>query len=139
MKIKKINIVDGIIQDKFVGDVPIMIKIIKPKGKTNVRTLIKINECIGITNHNTGNITPTASDEMHAKWLQSVENVDKEYVSVHFFVDEDSIIQTVPIDEVTNNAGDGRGPGNFKTISIEICENGNEQKAEENAKNLMQH
>ncbi len=65
-----------------------------------------------------------------------MENADKEYVSVHFFVDENSITQTVPIDEVTYHAGDGKGNGNYKTISIEICENANIQKAEENAQKI---
>ena len=50
-----------------------------------------MSQTIGITYHNTGNSAPTAGDEAHTKWLQNVENADKEYVSVHFFVDENSI------------------------------------------------
>jgi N-acetylmuramoyl-L-alanine amidase len=136
MAINKLNIVDGIIQDKFIDTIPVKVQIVKPKGKTNVRTLIKMKECIGITNHNTGNSTPTAGDEMHANWMQNVENADLQYVSVHLFVDQDSITQVVPLDEVTYNAGDGKGDGNYKTISVEICENANVLKAEENAKKL---
>jgi N-acetyl-anhydromuramyl-L-alanine amidase AmpD len=134
--LKKLTIINGIIQDKFIDDIPVKIQIVEPKGKTNVRTLIKMKECIGITNHNTGNSTPSAGDEVHAKWIQNVENDDKQYVSVHLFVDQDSITQTIPLDEVTFNAGDGKGDGNYKTISIEICENANVDKAEENAKKL---
>lgn len=136
MSINKLNIVNGIIQDNSIDGIPVKRNIVDPKGLKNVRTLIKMSQTIGITYHNTGNSAPTAGDEAHAKWLQNVENADKEYVSVHFFVDENSITQTVPIDEVTYHAGDGKGNGNYKTISIEICENANIQKAEENAQKL---
>jgi len=133
---KKLTIVNGIIQDKFIDDIPIRIQIVEPKGKANVRTLIKMTECIGITNHNTGNNSPTTGDELHANWMQNVENADLQYVSAHLYVDQDSITQIIPLDEVTFNAGDGKGRGNYKTISIEICENANVDKAEENAKKL---
>lgn len=136
MSINKLNIVNGIIQDNSIDGIPVKRDIVEPKGLKNVRTLIKMSQTIGITYHNTGNSAPTAGDEAHANWLQNVENADKEYVSVHFFVDENSITQTVPIDEVTYHAGDGKGNGNYKTISIEICENANIQKAEENAQKL---
>ena len=121
---------------KQISGIPVKLQIVEPKGKPNVRTLIKMTETIGITNHNTGNMAPTAGDESHAKWLQNVENADKEYVSAHFFVDSDSITQCVPIDEVCYHARDGKGAGNYKTIAIEICENGNVDQAIENAKKL---
>jgi N-acetylmuramoyl-L-alanine amidase len=136
MGINKLNIVNGIIQDKFIDGIPVKVQIVQPSGVKNVRTLMKMTEVIGITNHNTGNSAPTAGDELHAKWLQNVENADKQYVSVHLFVDQDSITQTVPLDEVCYHAGDGSGNGNRKTISIEICENANVLKAEDNAKKL---
>lgn len=136
MAINKLNVVNGIIQDRFVDEIPVKLQIVKPIGKRNTRTLIKMKDCIGITNHNTGNSSPTAGDELHAKWMQKVENADTQYVSAHLFVDQDSIIQTIPLDEVTYHAGDGKGDGNYKTISIEICENTKLLKAEENAKKL---
>ncbi|MDF2520835.1 MAG: hypothetical protein K0R84_1463 [Clostridia bacterium] len=136
MALSKLNIIDGIIQDRYIDDIPVKLQIVKLMRKRNVRTLIKLKECIGITNHNTGNSAPSAGDELHAKWMQNVENIDKQYVSAHLFVDQDSITQVIPLDEVTYNAGDGKGDGNYKTISIEICENGNVLKAEENAKKL---
>jgi N-acetylmuramoyl-L-alanine amidase len=133
MGINKLNIVNGIIKDKFIDGIPVKIQIVAPRGAKNVRTLIKMKETIGITNHNTGNASASAGDEMHAKYLQNLENEDQESKSVHLFVDHDSITQTIPLDEVSYNAGDGRGDGNFKTISIEICENANNAKAEVNA------
>lgn len=136
MAITKLSIVNGIIQDKSIDGIPVKIQIVQPSGVKNVRTLTKMKEVIGITNHNTANTAPTAGDETHAKWLQNVENEDKQYISVHLFVDNDSITQTVPLDEFCYHAGDGNGDGNRKTIAIEICENKDIPQAEENAKKL---
>ncbi len=134
--LKQLTIIDGIIRDSEVDGIPIKIAIVRPKGKANVRTMTKMREVIGITNHNTANTAPTAGDEAHARYLQNVENADSAYVSVHFFVDEDSITQCVPLDEFCYHAGDGNGDGNRKTIAIEICENRNYPQAEANAQKL---
>ncbi|MCT4631977.1 MAG: N-acetylmuramoyl-L-alanine amidase [Firmicutes bacterium] len=133
MDIKKLDIIYGMIQNNYIDGVAVAIDIIKPVGKNNVRTMKKMKECIGITIHNTGNPSKTADDEMHSNWMKRVEREDKKYVSAHFFVDDDSITQIIPIDEVAYHAGDGHGDGNYKTIAIEICENGDMKKAEENA------
>lgn len=134
--IKPLTITQGIIRDSEIDGIRIKIAIVQPKGLPNVRTMTKMREVIGITNHNTANTAPTAGDEAHARYLQNVENADSAYVSVHFFVDDDSITQCVPIDELCYHAGDGSGDGNRKTIAIEICENRNYEKAEENAQKL---
>ena len=134
--IKPLTITQGIIRDSEIDGIPIKIAIVQPKGKANVRTMTKMREVIGITNHNTANTAPTAGDEAHARYLQNVENADSAYVSVHLFVDDDSITQCVPLDEMCYHAGDGNGDGNRKTIAIEICENRNYEKAEENAQKL---
>ena len=134
--IKPLTITQGIIRDSEIDGIPVKIAIVQPRGKANVRTLVKMTEVIGITNHNTANTAPTAGDEAHARYLQGLENADKEYKSVHLFVDDDSITQCVPLDEFCYHAGDGNGDGNRKTISVEICENGNYAKAESNAQKL---
>lgn len=134
--LKSLTVIDGIIQDKEIDGIPVNIAIVQPRGKRNVRTLVKMTEVIGITNHNTANTAPTAGDEAHARYLQNVENADSAYVSVQLFVDDDSITQCVPLDEFCYHAGDGNGDGNRKTIAIEICENGNYAKAELNAQKL---
>ena len=134
--IRPLTIIQGIIQDSEIDGIPVKLAIVQPKGKANVRTLVKMKEVIGITNHNTANTAPTAGDEAHARYLQNVENADSAYVSVHLFVDDDSITQCVPLDEFCYHAGDGNGDGNRKTIAIEICENRNYEKAEENAQKL---
>lgn len=134
--LKPLTVIDGIIQDKEIDGIRVNIAIVQPRGKRNVRTLTKMREVIGITNHNTANTAPTAGDEAHARYLQNVENADSAYVSVQLFVDDDSITQCVPLDEFCYHAGDGNGDGNRKTISVEICENGNYAKAESNAQKL---
>ena len=133
----KLTISNGIVQGTAIGGVPFSAKIVKPVGIKNVRTGIFMAEVIGVTVHNTANTAPSADDTMHASWLQSVENADQQYISVHFFVDQNSITQTVPVNEVCFHAGDGKGDGNRKTISVEICENGDNAKAEANAKILV--
>ena len=134
--IKPLTITQGIIQDSEIDGIPVKIAIVQPRGKENVRTLVKMKEVIGITNHNTANTAPTAGSEAHARYLQGLENTDKEYKSVHFFADADCIIQCVPIDEFCYHAGDGNGDGNRKTIAVEICENRNYPQAEANAQKL---
>ena len=134
--IKPLTVIQGIIQDSEIDGIPVKIAIVQPKGKENVRTLVKMREVIGITNHNTANTAPTAGDEAHARYLQNIENTDSAYVSVHLFVDDDSITQCVPLDEFCYHAGDGSGDGNRKTIAIEICENRNYPQAEANAQKL---
>lgn len=134
--IRPLNIIDDIIQDKEIDGIPVKIAIVQPKGKNNVRTRVKMKEVIGITNHNTANTAPTAGDEAHARYLQNIENTDSAYISVHLFVDDDSITQCVPLDEMCYHAGDSNGDGNRKTIAIEICENGDNAKAELNAQKL---
>ncbi len=134
--IKPLTIVDGIIQDKSIDGIPIKVQIVNPRGLRNVRTLIPMDDPIGGTIHNTGNRAISAGDEMHANWLQNVENADRLYISPHIFVDHDSITLVIPLNEVGYHAGDGKGDGNYRTIGIEICENVNIEKAEENAKKL---
>lgn len=132
--IEPLAINKGIVQGNNIEGVPFSARIVKPKNKNNVRTGMNLTDIIGITIHNTANTRASAED--HTSWLQSVENADLQYISVHFFVDENSIVQTVPIHEVCYHAGDGKGDGNRKTISIEICEDGDHAKAEANAQAL---
>lgn len=132
--IEPLPINKGVVQGDNIEGVPFTATIVSPKGVKNVRTGQSLREFKGVTIHNTANLKASAED--HSKWLQSVENADSQYISVHFFVDENSITQTVPINEVCYHAGDGNGDGNHATIAVEICEDGNTAKAEANAKVL---
>ena len=110
-------------------------KVVVPEGNNNTWTGIEMKECIGVTIHNTGN--PTAGALSHAKWMQSVEDKDQQKVGVHFFVDDKDIVETLPFNMVSWHAGDGGGSGNYKTISIELCENGDYEKTLQNTEELL--
>jgi N-acetylmuramoyl-L-alanine amidase len=129
----KLNIVNGIIQDQAIAGVPVVQKIVLGKGKKNVRTLLQ-NNVNAICYHNTANTSPTADAENHARYLQNLENADKTYLSVHLFVDQDSIVQCLPLNEIAYHAGTAEG--NRNSIAIEICENGNIAQAEKIAQEL---
>ena len=85
-----------------------------------------------ITIHQTGNTSKGANAEMHNRYVHSVAPNP----SWHFTVDDKEIYQHLPLNENGWHAGDGtNGPGNRKSIAIEICVNrdGNLAKAEANA------
>lgn len=84
--------------------------------------------------HNTANDAPAANE---VAYMRS----NKNQVSFHYAVDDKEIVQGVPEERNTWNAGDGgKGEGNRKGISIEICysKSGGERfvKAEKNAAEL---
>lgn len=131
------GIKNGLVTDNNIGGIPVKVDIIQPSGLRNVRTLIPM-VAKGITVHNTGNTGVGSGDEAHGNYLKNVEKVDKDYVSWHFTVDEDSITQHLPMNEVGYHAGDGgNGPGNGSTIGIEIAECGNYVKSEANGIKLI--
>jgi len=87
-----------------------------------------------ITIHNTGNPSSTARNERN--WLTNFSNTRQ--ASFHIVVDEREAIECIPLNEVAWHAGDGRtGPGNRKSIGIEICESGDYAKTLENASTLV--
>lgn len=122
--IKKLTLKDGVIQDKFIGDLPVKVTIVKPKGYHNARTLKKRKKTIGVTFHGTANNSTGAGDEMHGRYMQNIENDDSRWASWHITVDDNSCTQHLPLDEVSYHAGDGKnGKGNSQTISIEMAQN----------------
>ena len=64
--------------------------------------------------HNTANDASAANE---IKFMLSNNNE----VSFHYAVDDRQIVQGVPLNRNTWNAGDGNGKGNREGISIEIC------------------
>jgi|SRR5690554_3459935 len=90
-----------------------------------------------ITVHNTANTSTGANAKAHAKYLLS--GAGGRSVSWHFTVDDTEIYQHLPTDESGWHTGDGNGPGNRRSIGIEICENrdGDFEKAVENAQWLI--
>lgn len=82
-----------------------------------------------ITIHNTYNDASAINEVSYM-----INNNDK--VSYHMAIDDKQGVLGVPFNRTTWNAGDGRGNGNMKSISIEICysKSGGDRfyKAEEN-------
>lgn len=90
-----------------------------------------------ITIHNTANASRGAGAESHGKYLQDAGC--RQTVSYHYAVDDGLIVRIIPDKEVAWHAGDGgNGPGNRKSLAIEICENpeSNLTKATDNAAEL---
>ena len=86
-----------------------------------------------ITIHNTANPNADARDHYNA---QTQGHLGSMQMAVHYYVDDgDTIYQCLRDLEQGWHAGDGRGPGNSKSISIEVCEKtGSDQaKAEAHA------
>ena len=66
MILEKLIFENGILQNKEVGGIPVHTNTIEPFGRNNVRTLIPMENPIGITNHNTGNSHKTDDDRNQA-------------------------------------------------------------------------
>lgn len=67
-----------------------------------------------ITVHNTANDASTANE---IKYMLSNSNE----VSYHIAVDDVEVIQGIPFSRSAWHCGDGKGPGNMKSIGVEIC------------------
>lgn len=86
-----------------------------------------------LTIHSTANPKSTAQNERD--WLTNPSNTGT--ASWHLVVDDKQVIEAIPQNEIAWHAGDGRnGPGNRKSISIEICESGDREKTIENVVKL---
>lgn len=90
-----------------------------------------------VTIHNTANTGRGAGAEAHARYLRGTGK--DQFVSWHYAVDERCAAACIPENEVAWHAGDGAaGPGNRRSLSIEICENadGDLRAATDNAAQL---
>lgn len=98
------------------------------------------NPILGVTIHNTPRINAASGTTQAEQHTRATRNGNMGDVIVHFYVDEVSAWQNVSFDYTTWHAADGNGPGNTKTISIEIIEsdaNTEEgRKAEDNGARL---
>jgi len=86
----------------------------------NARTYSGTNGRKTVTMHQTGNTSRGANAEMHAR-LQS--NLNPRLASWHIQVDDVVAIQSFPFSARCWAAGDGRGPGNYDSIHIEMTIN----------------
>ena len=67
-----------------------------------------------VTVHNTANDASAANEVAYM-----ISNNNE--VSFHYAIDDQEVVQGIPENRNTWNAGDGNGPGNRKSISVEIC------------------
>jgi N-acetylmuramoyl-L-alanine amidase CwlA len=104
----------------------------KPKYVINGKAVIIPMVPEYITIHETDNPSVGANALAHAR-LQL--NGNSRNASWPLQVDEDYCIQSLPFTECALHAGDNMGPGNMKSIAIEICVNqgGDFKKAVKNA------
>lgn len=112
---------------------------IVPKGNDNIRPGYAMDPKY-ITIHETDNYSVGAGARNHAQYLynQATGDTDRS-ASWHFTVDDKEIYQHLPLNENGWHAGDGsNGTGNRQSIAIEIAVNqdGNYDKAVENARKL---
>ena len=111
-----------------------MLKIIEKLCKTGTspRSGRKLN-FRGITWHETGNTSPTATAKSHADYVFNL----KEEKSWHYCIDKDEAWRSIPENEVAWCNGDGKtsNGGNMTTLSLEICINngGDFERAKDNA------
>ncbi len=73
-----------------------------------------------VTIHNTDNADPGADAARHAKY-QKGPDARKRQVSWHFTVDDHSVYQSLPTNEIGWHAG--TSAGNHSSIGVEICMN----------------
>lgn len=97
---------------------------------TNKRKIIRNMDPEYLTIHSTGNPNSTAQNERDN--LNRPNNTST--TGFHIVVDDVQAIECIPLNKVAYHAGDGAyGPGNSKSIGLEICESGNRIKTIENA------
>ncbi|HHT7190670.1 TPA: S-layer homology domain-containing protein [Bacillus cereus] len=114
-------------------------EMIVPKGNENIRPGYAMKPKY-ITIHETDNYSIGANARNHALYLydQATGTTDRS-ASWHFTVDDKEIYQHLPLNENGWHAGDGaEGTGNRESIAIEIAvnEDGDYNKAVENARKL---
>ncbi len=89
----------------------------------------------GVTIHNTGDL-PKVEEDAEQYTRATWPNANMNDARVHYYVDDINAWQNLEDTEVGWHAGDGSGPGNGTTISIEIIMDGSGSKedlgAEEN-------
>lgn len=86
-----------------------------PKGRKWGRPGYKLGGRLSLTIHNTANESPGADAMAHAHYLEAGH-----YISWHYTVDAQTIVQHLPTDEQGWHTGTGKG--NTTSIGIECCE-----------------
>lgn len=127
-----LNIKNGIIQNKEIGGVPVEIDIVPFVTRKHRPGTKSRKDCT--VYHDTGNRRPGTDARAHARLLKNWEgHPTNDQTSWHFVVDDQRIVQCIPIDEIA--WCQGHKTGNEVGISIEQCiqEGYDRDKAEDNA------
>lgn len=103
-----------------------------PQGRRNRPARMMIPDYITI--HDTA--TPGVTVKRYLEYLKG-SDAEARPVSWHFTVDDVEIGWHLPLSETAYHAGDGGGPGNTKSIGIEICEVPAREIAEANTLKLV--
>lgn len=105
---------------------------------TNLRPNRKLNTANHkpeyITIHNTPDVKEAAGTNDAEQYARATFNGNMNGVTVHFYIDETGCWQIVPLDEIAYHAADGaNGPGNSKSIAIEIIMDGSGDSSDKGA------
>lgn len=100
--------------DEALARLNVQVDLIPASASNRPGTRIKATH---LTIHNTANADPGADALMHARYLKGPDARARE-VSWHFTVDDVRCVKHLP----TNEKGWHAGPGNSKSVAIEICE-----------------
>lgn len=88
----------------------------------------------GTTQHETGNRRVGAGAEMHSAWQDNgTPGHPDGFIGVHFYVDDDVIIQKIPLNESSIHAG--TRARNDAQISVERCVNPDQTSFEDSERN----
>lgn len=95
-----------------------------PFGQRNQRPGFALRTPSDWIQHETGNYRAGADALMHSRYMDNGApdgNGVSQMLGYHFTTDDKRIIQKLPINEVSYQAADGGGDGNFRCISNELC------------------
>jgi hypothetical protein len=102
-------------QDEAFRKLNVTVDLIPPGSSNRPGTRIRPTF---VTLHNTANAAAGADAAMHARYLRGADARARR-VSWHFTVDDERVFKHLP----TNELGWHAGPGNSRSIGIEVCEN----------------
>lgn len=125
----------SILPGRDILGVPLRISILARNKPNNPNQPLSAYE--GITQHETANFNAGANAEMHRRFVHNGGGAEN--VSFHFVVDEDEIIQLLPLNK--RGVHGGSHDCNFKTWGIELCVNsdGDFNKTMKNGANLVRY
>lgn len=85
----------------------------------------------GVTQHTTNNYNPGMDAERHSSWQDS-GTPGNPGIGVHFYIDADSAIQKIPVDERGVHSGDERNDTNV-AVELTVNPDQNRRDAQDNA------